>query len=724
MGMGGGGQSIASLFVRLGADTRQFKTGMRGAEAELKGSTARMNSNARSFSNMQTMYYAAAGVALFMFVKKSADASIELNRSMANVGTLIPGNIKRLKELRGEVQRLAIETGKSSKDLSEGLYHVISAFQDSAETVEILTITAKAATAGLSTTKESLDLLSAVTKGYGDTTAKAVESAADLAFYAVKMGQTTFPELAASMRTVIPLAATLNVTQKELFASYAALTGVTGSTAAVTTQLASIMRGFMKPTVDMKRAIDELGYSSAEALITHLGLVDALRGVIGTTDQSVESVTKLYERARALPALFNLMGAGAENFDRKLAGAEHTSGMMTDALHEQTEGINELGFSMLRLKQIQQMAWEKTGGAYAWLFSWTPAGGALRLIQYLKDVRREAEQTKKAMAINPADRMDMGMLGGLAPDQEKEWLAYNKVLNAEEERITAFNQYIEQAAISARGYWDDLLNAAKYIDELNALKYGVEDWKTITVGKNKFDVPYASQENLIRATRERLEQEMSPLEKKMYMVTSEFERVPELIAISTEAMRQFKNEAAMVADLIAYDLVGAFVAAAQAGENWLSTMLNYLIRIAQQMASMWLWDKVYDWRMSKAPGGSDWKLPGESSPVGPFDSPQSSTVIIPTAPAMSMAPVLPLAPAMSTTPVLPATPAMSTTAVSSPTVNIFDNRTTIDTPVSVVQSGDTIDIYLDSALKQKLRDGTLDDTMRNVYGVSRNVVVR
>ena len=61
------------------------------------------------------------------------------------------------------------------------------------------------------------NLLSAVTKGYGDTSAEAVQKAADLSFATVRLGQTTFPELAAAMGKVIPLASTLGVEQEQLF---------------------------------------------------------------------------------------------------------------------------------------------------------------------------------------------------------------------------------------------------------------------------------------------------------------------------------------------------------------------------------------------------------------------------------------------------------------------------------------------------------------------------
>ena len=177
-------------------------------------------------------------------------ASTDLNAAMANVASLgVP--IERVEELKSSVQDVAIEVGKTTGDIAGGLYQVISAFGDSVDTVEILRINAIAAAAGLATTEDAIALTSAVTKGFGDTSADAVQKAADLAFVTVQLGQTTFPELASAMGKVVPLAATLGITQEELFASMATLTGVTGNAAEVTTQMRATYQALIKPTADM-----------------------------------------------------------------------------------------------------------------------------------------------------------------------------------------------------------------------------------------------------------------------------------------------------------------------------------------------------------------------------------------------------------------------------------------------------------------------------------------
>ena len=131
---------------------------------------------------------------------------------MQNVGTLLDGDVQgKLQGMSKQLKQVSIDTGAATSDLTDGLYQVVSAFGESAESVKQLEIAAKAAKAGNATTTDSVNMLSAVTKGYGDTSAAALQKASDLAFLTVKLGQTSFPELASSMGQVVPLAATMKV---------------------------------------------------------------------------------------------------------------------------------------------------------------------------------------------------------------------------------------------------------------------------------------------------------------------------------------------------------------------------------------------------------------------------------------------------------------------------------------------------------------------------------
>lgn len=291
--------------------------------------------------------------------------SMDFNQSMANIATLIPGEIKRVRKLKTEVQDLAMAYGASTKDISFGLYQVISAGYDAADQVGVLDIAVKAAAAGMATTTDAINLLSAVTKGYGDTTTVAVQKTADLAFLTVKLGQTTFPELAKSIGRVVPIASKLNIKEEEMFAIFATLTGVTGQAAEVSTQFAGILRGMMKPTDTMSGLIEDLGFATSAAMVKELGLVDAMRALEAKTDGTAESVAKLLPRAEALVGWFALTGAQAETFNEKLAAMGDFTGVLDDAFKEMSEGINKTGFSFQQLKQHGVVLMQTIGDALA-----------------------------------------------------------------------------------------------------------------------------------------------------------------------------------------------------------------------------------------------------------------------------------------------------------------------------------------------------------------------
>lgn len=328
---------------------------------------AKVEGSAASTTNAVTMSNAAlalGAIAAAAAVKKLTDSATELNVELANIGTLIPGNIGRLNELKETVNNMSVEMNRDAVDLAQGSYQLVSALGDTADTVDILKLSAKAATAGISTTTEAINLLTAVTKGYGDTSKESFQHVADLAFTTVRLGQTTFPELAQSMRRVIPVAAAMNVEQEELFAAYATLTGVTGDATLVSTQLFSILNGLIKPTDALKAAVKKLGYQNTETLITEKGLVGGLREVIATTDGTKEALGELFRNARGLPGLFALIGGQAEVFDQKFASMRDTTEALNIAFNEQVAGINKYAVEIEKTGRVATNAGRNLGDSF------------------------------------------------------------------------------------------------------------------------------------------------------------------------------------------------------------------------------------------------------------------------------------------------------------------------------------------------------------------------
>ena len=286
---------------------------------------------------------AGATTAAVAFGKTSLDAAAKFETGMSNVATLLDGDTatvnKRIAEMGDGIMDIAKNTGLATDDLSNGMYQIVSALGDSADATSQLEVAAKAAKAGGATTVDAINLLSAVTKGYGDTSGEAWSKASDLAFQTVKLGQTSFPELASSMGKVVPIASALNISQEELFGSFATLTGVTGSTAEVSTQLKSVFSGLMTPSTALSSKISELGYESANAMLDQLGLIGTLDKLSAACGDDKQAVAKLFSSVEAQTAVLALAGSQTENWVQKTEAMAGAANATSNAFDKQTDNL-------------------------------------------------------------------------------------------------------------------------------------------------------------------------------------------------------------------------------------------------------------------------------------------------------------------------------------------------------------------------------------------------
>ena len=148
---------VGELVAPISADSTSFNRSLDKARARGEQTATHIQ---RRFQQLGTsMRLVGKQMSLFVtlpligIAAASAKMSIDMNRSMANIASLIPNSIGRVKELKTGVQDLAIDLGKSTDDLAGGLYNVISAVGDSSESLKLLRINAKAAAGGLATTR-------------------------------------------------------------------------------------------------------------------------------------------------------------------------------------------------------------------------------------------------------------------------------------------------------------------------------------------------------------------------------------------------------------------------------------------------------------------------------------------------------------------------------------------------------------------------------------------
>lgn len=415
-------------------DNKVVKLVVKGAEGAAKAlGKAAVVGTAAAF----TAVTAASGMAV--------KGAVDFQAQMKNVGTLLDGDVNaKLEKYSGQLMKVSNDTGIASSDLTDGLYQVVSAFGESAENVKQLEIAAKAAKAGNATTTDSVNLLSSVTKAYGDTSAKAMQKASDLAFMTVKLGQTSFPELAASMGGAIAMGSQLGVSQEALYGVMATLTGVTGNTAEVSTQLEGVLAGFLSPTDSLSKALKQMGYSSGAAALEAEGLEGVITKLKDQVGGSSLDLANLFSDKSAKQAVLGLTGDLADTWHEKTEAMVQASGATETAFATQQGSVKAMAqkiknFGQNMLTSVGEKALPYIEGA----------------LQKLMDRMPEFEAAMSGIA----DKVGPGIekLGGVLTDV---WSVWQPVL---QELGTAFSGAFEQVKPCIQGVLDSFGAIVPYI---------------------------------------------------------------------------------------------------------------------------------------------------------------------------------------------------------------------------------------------------------------------
>lgn len=300
-----GGKIDKSLDEALGSSAKKIK---RGLSAASLAAQAVMGYGIKSAASFQT--------------------------HMANVDTLLD-NHSHLKGYQKAVESTANATGISLNKAADGLYETISTLGDHGrKTQKIFKTIAIAAKTGGTSVSDSADMIATAMNGYGKTSNAAAQKVSDLAFKTVKLGKTTFPELAHSMASLFPLGHTLGVSYEELFATMAtATTSFAGNTAEASTQIKGLLTAFIKPSKAMQQFYDKHHTTGAE-LIKQKGLAGAIKMV--QKEAGKDGLKDYFKNVRGLTAALGLSGKGMTKYEKYLKEMKHSHGATYEAMKKKS----------------------------------------------------------------------------------------------------------------------------------------------------------------------------------------------------------------------------------------------------------------------------------------------------------------------------------------------------------------------------------------------------
>lgn len=281
--------------------------------------------------------------------------SEDFNKAMREANTMAGKNSAGFNRLKGEVADLAKEIPIARDQLANGLYQTISNGVPENNWIEFLNTSARSAVGGLADINKVVGVTSTVIKNYGLEWSAAADIQDKIQLTA-KNGVTSFEQLAQALPRVTGNAATLDVSIEELLGSFATLTGVSGNTAEVSTQLAAIFTALVKPSSEAAEMAANMGIQFDAAAIKCAGgfqnflklldgSVKAYAQATGALEQEVYS--KLFGSAEALRALIPLQGELADKFTQNVANMVNSAGTM-DAAFEEMSSPGEAVNLMLR----------------------------------------------------------------------------------------------------------------------------------------------------------------------------------------------------------------------------------------------------------------------------------------------------------------------------------------------------------------------------------------
>lgn len=344
------GKSTISITFKLDGDGKGFKDLSQNADGLKQAMTAaiveadKLKSSLINWSQgVQALGAVSNAVSQLNGTLQDITAdSRAFGAAMRVANTMAGKNAEGFAKLKNQVVELAKNVPVARDELANGLYQVVSNSVPKNNWLNFLNKSAKASVGGVADLGEVVKVTSTVIKNYG-LAWDAAESVQDKIQLTAKNGVTSFEQLAQALPRVTANASTLGVSIDELLASFATLTGVSGNTNEVATQMAAIFTALVKPSSEATEMAEKMGIEFNAASIQAAG---GLRNFLTQLDASVkeyaaangvleqEVYAKLFGSAESLRALTPLTNQLSEKFSENVDAMANSAGTINAAYNE------------------------------------------------------------------------------------------------------------------------------------------------------------------------------------------------------------------------------------------------------------------------------------------------------------------------------------------------------------------------------------------------------
>ena len=281
--------------------------------------------NIGAFRGVGAALSLAAGIAsksLIGFAREFNEAMLEV----ATISRLAQQDFQGVKDEILEISRVGPQT---AQNLARGFYQVVSAGDNTRRAFDTLAVSAKLATAGITDTFTSADVLTSVLNAYTDANRTAIYFA-DRLFTIVRLGKTTFTELAGVLPRVTKLANAAGLSFNELSAIIAETVKTLPTDQAIT-GLRTFFNAIIAPTPAAQKVARELGLEFTATALAAKGLIPFMRELFVATKDNIEAQRALFPEMRAMTVVLAASGEDGAALARTFREIENSSGAVAEA---------------------------------------------------------------------------------------------------------------------------------------------------------------------------------------------------------------------------------------------------------------------------------------------------------------------------------------------------------------------------------------------------------
>lgn len=333
--------TAAVIAARLTLDSSDYNAGLSNATNMAKNFGSKMSQLGGALTQVGGMMTALVTVPVVAGLAASVEGFVDLDKQMKNIQSISRGTNAETEALRQTFIAMSKDlsvTTDSARNLAEAYYYIQSAGYAGADAQEVLRVSTKAATAGLTDTNTAGRAIMATLAAYNMTAADAAY-VSDVLFRTVDLGVLSFNDLASQLGDVVNTAANANVPIDVVGAALAQMTRKGISAAESVTALNQLMLQFISPSEKMRKAAQAMGVDISLAALKAKGLPAVLQEIYDKGGGADALLTLFGDNVRALKGAMALASDGGAEFNQMIKDIGDSAGRTNEAFATQTESV-------------------------------------------------------------------------------------------------------------------------------------------------------------------------------------------------------------------------------------------------------------------------------------------------------------------------------------------------------------------------------------------------